>query len=1122
MRGQPPTGFSVDVLARAVLDEFPELDGERVRTALQRGVARAAGSNLDTEGYRVVDLHLQRAEATEESAERAQILRELAEMLEERGDMDRAIVVRLAGFNASPVVADLDPLLRLARITNRWAELPLDTMSALIDVTDDESARRLRELAHAWQQVGRMYYAADCLERVLVLEPADPIANEALEVFYRANREWPVLVDLLSRRAVHVASDRDRAELYREIGVIYERELADDSGALDAYQESDRLVPDHPEVLEAIARLAVRVGLPEEELLAALERLGAVDADPHGRAKALCRAAEIARNHDWDKAQALFERARKDDPDLAAAVDGLAVLLRDRGELKAATDLLVKAADRPGLSNERSRWLADAADFRVALGDFDDAKELYRDARRADATNHRAGVALVELCWDTGSLVELAPILDELCRTTDDPERLRHYLIQRSKVAVELGEATSARITLARAVDLDPADVTTRRELADLLFDNQEWERARPALEGLLEDEDLLPEDTRVELHYRIARAAHELGDDPAAGKHAGIALALAPDHRPSLLLRAELDSRDPDALLADQLALANSAPVEERAAHYAALGDRYVERGDRATAREMFREALRYKPHDHLLLTKSLNLVADEGDWSYSLDLLQRLIDTEKDAKVRARYRHAAAQVARDEVHDTEQAMTFLEQGLEDDPFAFALADDLEAALAAAPERDPLMAFYYKRLDQVRSTEGRPGERQRLWDRLADVCLQVGRIDDAVVALDVGLQLDPDNHERRARLADLYLDADPKYALSAIVQHQAVLRTNKRRAQSYEALRTLYGRTGQLEKARACDDALTALAAYVVDSEPGYEKRVDALFDGAAGETLRNMARPARIGTLANEDWLALAKIDVDLQLSALFALVAPAFGAERARMRPPPTMPAREHEVPPAVARVLASVVATFGIARPPVFFDREQLVGSKIATRVRDGVLVPVLVLGPTLEQTDEQELAFTLARQLADLRNDRIARLLCPRPGELAQIVELAIALVSEADGSHAGRWLTAALHPVEIEQVRTVGKRLRERAVHPMTAALGWLAATERAADRIGFVVVGDLAACTRILERTPQASLTDLDRVAELIWASVNEELLVVRGRLEGWGPVPPRRTGAIVAVPDR
>src|SRR6202142_4137473 len=97
VRGHAPFG-SVDIITRALLDEFPELDRERLRAAVERATAKAAGASLDTEGYRVVDLHLARAEAAEQSDERAQILRELSDTLAERDDADRALVVRLAAF----------------------------------------------------------------------------------------------------------------------------------------------------------------------------------------------------------------------------------------------------------------------------------------------------------------------------------------------------------------------------------------------------------------------------------------------------------------------------------------------------------------------------------------------------------------------------------------------------------------------------------------------------------------------------------------------------------------------------------------------------------------------------------------------------------------------------------------------------------------------------------------------------------------------------------------------------------------------------------------------------------------------------------------------------------------
>lgn len=218
----------------------------------------------------------------------------------------------------------------------------------------------------------------------------------------------------------------------------------------------------------------------------------------------------------------------------------------------------------------------------------------------------------------------------------------------------------------------------------------------------------------------------------------------------------------------------------------------------------------------------------------------------------------------------------------------------------------------------------------------------------------------------------------------------------------------------------------------------------------------------------------------------------------------------------MPAHVAKPLLEVARIFGISpRPPSYFEREQAAPCKMAMRLRDGILVPVLIFGrPVMDKAvQDHELIFQLSRALCDLRPERIARLLCPRAGELAQIIELAMG--SEPDGSdaskHAAKWLSGALHPVELEQARTIGSRLRERKLHPMTAAVGWLAATERAADRVGLVVAGDLAKCVRLVDQDgAQAADPNATRVIELAWASTTDEVLGVRNRVEGWAAVPP------------
>jgi tetratricopeptide (TPR) repeat protein len=1087
---------TIDVVVRAVLDEFPGLDAHRLRGAIERATQRIARSALDTEGYQVVDLHLARAEASAEGGERAAVLRELADTLESRGDTDRALVVRLAAFGEHQTIADLDPLWRLARATGRWSELPLDAMTALVDPTDAGGLRRLSDIAIAWREVGRAYHAADCLERVLAVAPGDRAAYTTLADLYRLSGEHAALVDLLARRAVHSDDDAERAAVLRELAATYDVELGDDAAALDAYRDADRVEPDRPDVLDAIARLSIRRGGLDDEALAALDRLVDVTAEPHERARVLLRAGDVARLVDYDRAQRYYERALRDDGELAPAVDGLVALMRDRGELGPAIDFLVSAAERPVA--ERSRWLTDAADFSVALGELDRAKQLYKEARRADPSNDKAGYALVELCKDTGSLVELAPILDELCRTTEEPARLRGYLLARSQIAREVGDSTGARNALARAVDLDPHDLATRRELADMLFEAGQWLRARDAIAALLEDEDRLAIADRVHLHARLASTSRELGDVDGAGRHAGIALALDPGHGAMRALRAELDADDPVAAAQHALEAAAAAPPEEKAVRFAALGDRYSELNDRAMAREMYREALVHRPGDHILLTKFLGLVSEDGDWSYSLDLVRRLIDTEEDAAVRARYRHVGAMIARDELGQPEVAIELLSVAVDDDPGGFAAADDLEALLAGAGEQaaERLAAFLYRRLDHIRTRPGgRDGEALRLWDRLAACCVALDRVDDAAAALEVALALAPeaDRPARRARLADLALRVSPGREDVSIAVHHHLLRDDHRREASYRALRELYRRTGKLDEARACDAAMSVLGADVPD-------RIEALFGDeprGLGSRTHRIVKP-----LDDADWIALARPDVDLQLSSLFALVARPFAAERARLRPPQGAPAGSAELPAAIAEAVARIGDAFAMPMPPIYLDRDQVAPAVLTPRSRPGAagnaIAPVLIVGSGARDLEARELVFALARPLADLRRERIARLWCPRAGELAQIIELATV---GGDGDAPGsRWLATALHPVEHDQVRAIATRLRERAIQPLRAALDWLAATDRAGDRLGLIVAGDLASCARVLEREGAR-----DRVADLAWASVTEEMMAVRRRVEGW-----------------
>lgn len=1195
-------------LADALAAELPEVDPRRLRTALDRAVARvvpqrpteiaaeiAAGADpaaltdlieeaeavfRDTAQWEeLVDLHVARVSASGDHAERAAILLELAALLEhEMGDRDRALAAQLAAFGEVPDSAALPELERLATATGAWDELALrlgdvirrgdagdtttaaaslllatiyrdhfdDTDSALAALeraaaaaphiaalsraladaytragrlpraldqlgrmvcwveSDEHRAALYREMAAGWEELGLLDRAAECYEWVLSFAPGDDDAFSQLTRLYGAGSNWRALIETLGRRATNL-EPAERAPLFLDIAAIYEEQLGDHSGATDFYQTVNELDPGRPDVLAALVRL-FRARGAHDDALAIVEELVAAVPTPYRKAMALVSAAELAWTElrDGDTARDLLYRARGADPDCLAAIEALAELHRDRGELAAAVEVLEDAAARPALVEHRDSMCAEAGELAIACGDLGRAEALLFEARAAAPGERRVTEMLADILWRQGRYDDVVPLLEELCGDIAGGETLRDQLLRLGHAARATGRSELARDGLARAVDLDPKHWPARRAFGELLFELDAWADARDALVAVLDaEEDRLPTADCVALHYRVGRSAHELGDAAGARLHIETALALDPSHRASLEVHVELDAGDPIALVADRLALANAAPPEERAKLLTAIGDFYAETlGDTVSARAVYREALGCRPTDHLLLTRCLGITAEDGDWSRSLELVLRLADSEAVPAIRAKYRRVAAMICRDELNDPDEAATLLFAALEDAPDMIEIADELEAILVRATRTAELARFYYLRLEHLRAGEVREGERLRLWDRLGAACVALGWAADAACAYEVAIELEPSSVTRRHRLADLYIEAGGDQRDKAIAQHQAILRGNKRRLASYEKLRILYRDTGQPEKANACADALAVIGMRPVDIGDGSRRR-------AAPPP---MALESDGPALRHEDYHELALGDVDRMLSALFARVAPVFALDQPRQRL-----ARRSELDPddgrLAMRAFRHVTARLGVDAPVTYLKREQAATSLVGLRQgRDG-LATVLTLGraAAAPDGDPRELVFELARSLVDLRSDRFARLLCPRADELSQIVEFAIALGRSGDASsvadelgHTARWLATSLRPVDLDQVMTLGELLSERDLDPVRSALGWLEATDRVSDRVGYLLTGDLPACVRVLEREPTARSNKHERILDLVWSTVTEAMFEVRERLDG------------------
>ena len=351
-------------------------------------------------------------------------------------------------------------------------------------------------------------------------------------------------------------------------------------------------------------------------------------------------------------------------------------------------------------------------------------------------------------------------------------------------------------------------------------------------------------------------------------------------------------------------------------------------------------------------------------------------------------------------------------------------------------------------------------------------------------MALESAVALDPTDIDRRDRLATLYSEGDA--VDRAILMHQDIVRDDPSRRSSYAQLAELFFKAGRAPQAKACQIALS-----VLDGKP----------PAALTEPPPAPRRP-----LDAEDWARLRHPGEDRMLSALLARLAPFVAAGQARQRKELGL-SRDDAVSPdddrAFAHTLRQVAQVLGMVAPEAHVRREQMQPLMVALCRTRSAAAPVLLVGlPMLgDRRTGGTLVFHAARLLSRLRPERILSLLAPQPAALGQLVNAAMNLDKNEPTQQS---LRKALPAVDLDQVKTIGERLRARGIDAEVAVREWLHSADATATRVALALVGDLPTCARLLATEPgaQQNAARAQRVLELLAASISDELILTREHL--------------------
>ncbi len=144
--------------------------------------------------------------------------------------------------------------------------------------------------------MGEIDRGADVLERSLDEAPQFVEAFQALEGLLSRAKDWKKLDAVYSRHAVRLGQSGDsaaaRAALWRATGELRLKQFKDRAGALAAFEQGMRLVPDDAAALEAFAGLAIEFPDRVNDALQAYLRALPKSPDPQRACAAFARIAE--------------------------------------------------------------------------------------------------------------------------------------------------------------------------------------------------------------------------------------------------------------------------------------------------------------------------------------------------------------------------------------------------------------------------------------------------------------------------------------------------------------------------------------------------------------------------------------------------------------------------------------------------------------------------------------------------------------------------------------------------------------------------------------------------------------------------------------------------------------
>lgn len=558
---------------------------------------------------------------------------------------------------------------RLLRRLRKFEEA-IEFLLTRAEQLDSQSQR-----AECFAEIGEIYerelkepeQAAVAYVEAFVSEPSNELARAVERTASDQQKTWSEVLESAQASAAE-APEETRTAIWVKVAEWYATRLGRADLAVPVLTNALSLDPGNDAILGALADL-YRKGQRWVELGQILVHRAEIAAPAVAR-ELKSEAAEIlaTKLNNPAAAEELFEAVLAEDPGHGRAAEGMANLLRARGDNERALKVLegrVKALT----GDAKIRQCLELAEvYELELNKLEAAERLYRDALHEDPRHADALKGLDRVLNRLGRYQELVEVIErELEVAVTGRQRVALYERLAGLYDEEFLDPVKAAQALEKVLELDPQRVSAATELARHY---RRSERYQELLELYERQFEFSQDDAhRVEVGLALARLLDErFGQPQAAAERLTKVLAIAEGHAGALAALAGLKARLGDAQSAieaiEALAERAETPAEKADQHLraAALLD---EAGDVPGTIERLKRALDVYPEHPSAAKKLFAKYLESGNHAAAVELLEEQLSKTTGDHARARLAGQIAFVCHRHLRDDERASNMAQLAL-------------------------------------------------------------------------------------------------------------------------------------------------------------------------------------------------------------------------------------------------------------------------------------------------------------------------------------------------------------------------------------------------------------------------------------------------------------------------